>query len=58
MFANDTNLVIEGKDINELKTIVDCELQDLVDYFRANKLKLNVEKTKIICFRKKKHRPS
>ena len=53
MFEDDTNLVIEGKDINELKQIVDHELQDLVDYFRANKLKLNVEKTKIICFRKK-----
>ena len=53
MFADDTNLVIEGPNLDELKVIVDHELIELVDFFRANKLKLNIEKTKIICFRKK-----
>ena len=53
IFADDTNLVIKGKDLNELKVTVSNDIEDLVDFFRANKLKLNIEKTKMICFRKK-----
>ena len=53
MFADDTNLVIKGNNLNHLKTTVQLELNELVDYFRANRLKLNIEKTKLICFRKK-----
>ena len=53
MFADDTNLVIKGKNLCNLKTIIQQELNELADYFKANKLKLNVGKTKLICFRKK-----
>ena len=53
MFADDTNLVIRGKNINELVTTLNAELDSLSDYFKANKLKLNVDKTKLVCFRKK-----
>ena len=53
MFADDTNLVIKGKNINELVTTLNAELDSLSDYFKANKLKLNVDKTKLVCFRKK-----
>ena len=53
MFADDTNLVIKGKNINELISTVNTELESLDDYFKANKLKLNTDKTKLVCFRKK-----
>ena len=36
-----------------LKSTVIKELASLADYFRANKLKLNVEKTKMVCFKRK-----
>ena len=53
MFADDTNLVIKGKDVTELTEVLNSELTSLDDFFRANKLKLNAGKTKLVCFRKK-----
>ena len=53
MFADDTNLVIKGKDLPELIKTINNELKHLSDYFKANKLKLNADKTKLVCFRKK-----
>ena len=53
MFADDTNLVIKGKSLRDLKTTIETELTNLADFFKSNKLKLNVSKTKLICFRKK-----
>ena len=53
MFADDTNLVINGPSLNDLKITAQNELEGLLDYFRANHLKLNVDKTKIICFHKR-----
>ena len=53
MFADDTNLVMTGKNLDRLRLDVQSDLNELADYFRANKLKLNIDKTKLICFRKK-----
>ena len=53
MFADDTNLIVKGKNIDELVKTLNAELECLSDYFKANKLKLNTDKTKIVCFRKK-----
>ena len=53
MFADDTNLIIKGQDLNQLKLSLFSELDNLIDYFRSNKLKLNIDKTKIVCFRNK-----
>ena len=53
MFADDTNLVIRGKNLEELTQSINADLETLNDYFKANKLKLNVDKTKMVCFRKK-----
>jgi len=53
MFADDTNLILRGKNLSELKTVLENELNELDDYFKANKLKLNIDKTKLMCFRKK-----
>ena len=53
MFADDTNLIIKGNDISRLNHSINQDLDNLSDYFKANKLKLNVDKTKMVCFRKK-----
>ena len=53
MFADDTNLVVKGKNLKELELTLNHELHNLSDYFKANKLKLNADKTKLVCFRKK-----
>ena len=53
MFADDTNLIVKGNNICELIKTLNAELESLSDYFKANKLKLNTDKTKVVCFRKK-----
>ena len=54
MFADDTNLFFNHKDIKHLFTVVNNELVNIKDWFTANKLSLNVEKTKYPFF----HKPS
>ena len=46
MFTNDTNLFFNHKDIKHLFTVVYDKLINIKDWFTANKLSLNVEKTK------------
>ena len=54
MFADDTNLFFNRKGIKHLFTVVNNELVDIKDWFTANKLSLNVGKTKYSFF----HKPS
>ena len=54
MFADDTNLFYEHKDLQTLFSLVNQELQKINEWFEANKLSLNVEKTKYSLF----HKPS
>ena len=54
MFADDTNLFFNLKDIKHLFTVVNNELVNIKDWFTANKLSLNVEKAKYSFF----HKPS
>ena len=53
LFADDSNLLIQGKDIKLTATKLNSELEKVNDYFKSNKLKLNTKKTKLVCFRKK-----
>ena len=53
IFADDTNLIIRGENLEVLCRTLNSELEILSDFFRANKLKLNAGKTKMVCFRKK-----
>ena len=57
MFADDANLFFNHKGIKHLFTVVNNELVNIKDCFTANKLSLNVEKTKYSFFIKpsKKH---
>ena len=54
MFADDTNLFLSHENIKEMFTLMNNELRKFDDWFRANKLSLNVEKTKFTLF----HKPS
>ena len=52
MFANDTNLFYSNKDINTLFKIANDELNEINEWFRANKLSINAGKTKYMFFHK------
>ena len=52
MFPDDTNLFFNHKNIKHLFTVVNNELVNIKDWFTANKLFLNVEKTKYSFFHK------
>ena len=54
MFADDANLFYEHKDLKTLFSLVNQELQKFNELFEANKLCLNVGKTKYYLF----HKPS
>ena len=51
MFADDTNLFYSHQNIKTLRT-VNCELEKICEWFRANKLSLNVTKTNYTLFYK------
>ena len=50
LFADDTNLIFNHTDLNELVNNVNRELQILSNWFKVNKLSLNSDKTKVILF--------
>ena len=50
MFADDTNLFFSGKDINLLFKSVNRELEHINEWFKANKLSLNITFTNYILF--------
>ena len=52
MFADDTNLFFEHKDISVLFSTVNRELQSINEWFISSKLSLNVKKTKCYFFHK------
>ena len=51
LFADDTNLFISEKDPATLNNILNSELNKLSSWFAANKLSLNISKTKFMVFR-------
>ena len=54
IFPDDTNLFFNHKDIKHLFTVVNNEPVNIKDWVTANKLSLDVEKTKYSFF----HKPS
>ena len=54
MFADDTNLFYEHNDLKTLFSLVNQELRKINEWFEANKLSFNAEKTKYSLF----HKPS
>ncbi len=53
-FADDTNVFCSGTNAHDLSNTLNLELEKLSDWFRANKLSLNIEKTKFIYFSKRR----
>ena len=50
LFADDTSGLISGDNLNDLVTKMNIEINKLSNWFRANKMALNVSKTKFIIF--------
>jgi exonuclease III len=55
-FADDSNLLIHGKDPKDTASKLSAALVDVTDWFRANRLLLNVSKTNLIVFKSPKCR--
>ena len=53
MFADDTNLFWSNKDIKTLFSVVNQELAKIDEWFKVNKLSLNLKKTNYIFFHQK-----
>ena len=56
LYADDSNLFISGRDIGETCAIINNELIKINNWFLANKLKLNIEKTSYMIFRTRNKR--
>ena len=50
MYADDTSLVVNGKDLNTLIQLLNTALIDLCTWFKANRLSLNTTKTFYMIF--------
>lgn len=53
IFADDTNLFISGNDIDEMNREINSEMSKVYNWFSANKLVLNLEKTCYMIFKPK-----
>ena len=56
IFADDTNLFMKGKCVNEVIKIMNSEIEKIVHWLRANKLSLNINKTHYVIFRSQKRK--
>ena len=50
LFADDTSVFLEGKNLNYLSTIINEELNELSIWLTSNKLTLNIEKSHYVIF--------
>ena len=53
LFADDTSCLAENKNLPDLINFVNEELQKIANWFRSNKMAVNISKTKFIIFRTK-----
>ena len=51
LFADDSNMFISGKDIDELVNSMNNEMEKVIDWLNVNKLSLNLKKTHYMIFR-------
>ena len=54
LFADDTNVFLSGKDIESITEEMNRELLYVVEWLQANRLSLNVNKTKFMFFKPKR----
>ena len=55
LFADDTNIFLNGLDIKQMQNTINKELLNISNWLKANKLSLNVKKTHYMIFTRKKH---
>ena len=53
LFADDTSLYYSCKNTNNLENVINCELAKISDWLSANRLSLNVAKSKLLYFTNK-----
>ena len=53
-FADDTCITFSAKKIKTVETVLNCDLKILSDWLKANRLSLNVNKSKLILFKSKR----
>ena len=53
MFADDTFSLQSGYDLDELSIIINAEINKMAVWFRANRLAVNINKTKYMIFHMK-----
>ena len=58
VFADDTNVFIQGKNIDTMCKTMNAELEKLLHWLNINKLSLNVNKTHYMVFHKSRHKVS
>ena len=51
LYADDTNILLSGTNLNTLTQTLNTELPRITDWLNANKLSLNINKTHYIIFR-------
>ncbi len=56
LFADDTSCLAEHSNLNSLVNFINTELQKLANWFRSNKMAINISKTKYIIFRTREKR--
>ena len=49
-FADDTTLYLSKKNLNYLQWCIECDVRSIIDWFKANKLTLNLSKTICVVF--------
>jgi exonuclease III len=56
LFADDTNVFVQGKDLNKMHDIMTAELEKITKWLNVNKLSLNVNKTHCMIFHKSRQK--
>ena len=56
LFTDDTNVFLNGKDINIIINTMQLELSKLYNWLLANKLTMNISKTHFMVFHRAKHK--
>ena len=55
-FADETNILCLSSSIKKLKKLVNADLKRLDNWLNANKISLNIKKTKMVIFKSKKNK--
>ena len=50
MFADDSNVFSSGPNLKDIESLMNAEIPILVDWLRANRLSLNIDKTHVMVF--------